>query len=1072
MKVGILHLSDIHIEDNDDWIIDKGEKIAQAVKGTWEKFDTIFIVVSGDIANKGSLDQYKLANTFLAGIKTYLQKEATSQVFFVVSPGNHDCDLSEENKDLKARKAFIDTILRDYSDVEKGDSIYKGCLSVQENFFKFLNNLEPQVDYPAEPEVFYQVSISLENHTFYFNIFNTAWLSQIHETQGKLVFPPQLINLDPEKLSQGAFSVSIFHHPENWLDSNNANEIRRITEQNSDIIISGHEHYGDVFYKRQPESEVQTQVIKADALQERSRPESSSFNLIIVDLQQKKQKLFSFRWKDVEYKVKKENDWEEFVRNRFLQSQSFYLLPDFQNYLNSLGALAWHSRKRAVYLEDFFIAPRLLITSLKEVILGKRETKKIEAEQFFDTIFESKKLIIFGDTWQGKTTIAKKVFKELYEHQYATLLVDGSKFDSPSEEHFRKVLSGEFEKQYSGNLWNRFRQLPTEKRALIIDNFGQSNLNQSSLQKILCLANDFFELVVVFAHTDLSLQQYMLADNNEPRLSNYTHCQMLPLNKTQRTQLIRRYTRFESDPSVEERELIRREHQLGNIIQEAINSGLIASTPFFVLGALQLIESYKSDPNAQFGSIGYIYEGIITGKWSELGKNPTQIDQAFLVTSIIAHWLYANDTNEIEQDNVDTLIKKYNHDYREDININKFLKDLQTAQILIKQDNGRWKFAGTHMRDFFVARYYAHTLGEEDSPEKTQAQEDVQSMIETIIYEPHTRILLFLVYEANSNKRLIRWILDEASLVYANFNVADFEKDVQFINDLEQSVLDKNLLKSADPRENQDTQDNLLSINEDNDSDLPVRRSSRVTKYSDDLDDFTKTSFALKMIELVGQLVKSFAGTIRAQLKQELVEECIDIGLRLLRAVFESHRHNLQEVVKIFKYLVRQQNPDLSLQEVEHKADELLIVIHHGIAYAVIKKISSSVGHEDLKDIFNDIFQSKEALSYKLVETAIRLDHYESPLADRVIRFSRQIKNNEFAHNVLKRLVADYINYFGVRGSERQRLVDELKLLGGKGYLINTDKGERAVHVSDGKSQPFSPPEKGKKPKKNRKNSY
>jgi chromosome segregation and condensation protein ScpB len=215
--------------------------------------------------------------------------------------------------------------------------------------------------------------------------------------------------------------------------------------------------------------------------------------------------------------------------------------------------------------------------------------------------------------------------------------------------------------------------------------------------------------------------------------------------------------------------------------------------------------------------------------------------------------------------------------------------------------------------------------------------------------------------------------------------------------------------------------------------------------------------------------VKSFAGTIKGPMKQELVEECIAIGLRVLKAIYEAHEQNLQEVNEIYRKLVQEQNPDLSEQEVEHKTEELLILIHHGVSYGVVKKISSSVGHEDLRNIFDDVFQSKEQLSYKLVETAIRLDHYDSPLTNQLIRFGQQIKDNEFAYNLLKRLVADYINYFGVRGPERQRLADELGLSGGKGYLLNTDKGERMVYISDGKSQKFLPPQKSRKPRRKKK---
>jgi hypothetical protein len=86
-----------------------------------------------------------------------------------------------------------------------------------------------------------------------------------------------------------------------------------------------------------------------------------------------------------------------------------------------------------------------------------------------------------------------------------------------------------------------------------------------------------------------------------------------------------------------------------------------------------------------------------------------------------------------------------------------------------------------------------------------------------------------------------------------------------------------------------------------------------------------------------------------------------------------------------------------------------------------------------------------------------------------LIRFGKQVKDNEFAYNLLKRLVADYINYFGVRGPERQRLADELELSGGKGYLINTDKGDRVVYIPDSKSQKFLPPQKSRKPRRKKK---
>jgi hypothetical protein len=116
-----------------------------------------------------------------------------------------------------------------------------------------------------------------------------------------------------------------------------------------------------------------------------------------------------------------------------------------------------------------------------------------------------------------------------------------------------------------------------------------------------------------------------------------------------------------------------------------------------------------------------------------------------------------------------------------------------------------------------------------------------------------------------------------------------------------------------------------------------------------------------------------------------------------------------------------------------------------------------------LKASFSDVFDSKDLLSYKLVETAIRLDHYDSPLADQQIKLGKQIWENKFAYNVLKRLVADYVNYFEVRGQDRQKLVDNFKLAGSSGYLLNPDKSEREAHVPSLNREKYQPPKRKKK---------
>lgn len=73
MKLAILHLSDLHIDNsNAGWIIDRAHPVANAVKMSFADCDKIYVVVSGDIANEGLAEQYESAVTFFTRLKSGL----------------------------------------------------------------------------------------------------------------------------------------------------------------------------------------------------------------------------------------------------------------------------------------------------------------------------------------------------------------------------------------------------------------------------------------------------------------------------------------------------------------------------------------------------------------------------------------------------------------------------------------------------------------------------------------------------------------------------------------------------------------------------------------------------------------------------------------------------------------------------------------------------------------------------------------------------------------------------------------------------------------------------------------
>ncbi len=64
-NIGIIHLSDIHFSSESDFIQKKLDLLYRALKDDFSNCLVVYIVVSGDIANFGKSQEYKVAQIFL-----------------------------------------------------------------------------------------------------------------------------------------------------------------------------------------------------------------------------------------------------------------------------------------------------------------------------------------------------------------------------------------------------------------------------------------------------------------------------------------------------------------------------------------------------------------------------------------------------------------------------------------------------------------------------------------------------------------------------------------------------------------------------------------------------------------------------------------------------------------------------------------------------------------------------------------------------------------------------------------------------------------------------------------------
>ena len=250
-------------------------------------------MVTGDIAWSGLDSQYDIAKGFFLTLKTALLSGASvSDVRFVIVPGNHDCRFVHH--DL-ARRVLIESIQKTPElACDEDPSLIEACVRVQDSFFKSLGDYLP--DPPprdARERLYYEYVLSSDQLKIRFQCFNTAWISQLRQRQGQLIYP--FVKRKPSS-EPCTVAVSLFHHPYNWLEANNARAFRKAVELCSDIIMTGHEHDAASYTKSTPH-DVVNEYIEGACLQNND-VRDSGFYTILFDHNQGRYSARLYQWRD------------------------------------------------------------------------------------------------------------------------------------------------------------------------------------------------------------------------------------------------------------------------------------------------------------------------------------------------------------------------------------------------------------------------------------------------------------------------------------------------------------------------------------------------------------------------------------------------------------------------------------------------------------------------------------------------------------------------------------------------------------------------------------------------------
>lgn len=1011
MKALIIHISDVHLREKNNECVPKFDLIGTALQNEELDLDAIAVVVSGDMAYSGLGSEYQLANQCLTRLADDLQTRLkTANIRFVFVPGNHDCDFSSKDT---VREMVIDGIRAG----KVADSkMVQCCCDVQSEFFCFRDGFPSGKPDKLHNLLHWDYRITHGDHSIRFRCFNTAWMSVLHEKQGGLHMPESMLEVSSDG-ERDDYVLSVFHHPYNWMPAGTYRRFRSLAEESSDLILTGHEHEADHYQKYSFTGEV-NEYLEGAVFQEHGRDDRAGFHAIYVDLSIQKQRAISFWWsKDRFIPSHHSDDWVGYKRGSRGGKRDFDLCDEFTKWLDDPGASYQHPAKPDLTLSDIYVFPNLKPFQIKN---GNEfvYSSLIEGRDLLKTIGAKRRVILFGRQQSGKTTLAKVLFRDFYNKNLTPVLISGDELSSTHLKLARleDLVEARFQKQYQNPLLPAFQQLDKDKTVVIIDDYDHSRLNAKGRQRLLEVLLARYDRVVILGDDILKMEEIASGSEGGDVLADFYQFEIIQFGHLLRSKLIGQWFSLGIEYEADQQEVEKRIHQTERLITSLLGKNYLPSYPVFILSLIQAQEA-TARLNSPAGTYGSLYEVLITqalAVHSSVGNR----DLRLTYLSELAFWMHSERRRRVSDDEWEYFHQRHCAKFKIHPSREAIKKEFVASGILDFRDEC-FGFRHPASYYYFVARYLRDNLS------KPEVRQLVTGLLEKLHKEEHASIWLFITH-LSKDPFLVDAILEHAKRIYSDLPPAAFEADVNFIQTLTDKV-ERVALEEKRFEEVKEARLRKLDSIPDM-SDLNDDMEAPEEEMDEALKMLAKMNLALRTLEVLGQLVKNFTGSLEGGDKLALVEECYCLGLRTVSMLFDVFQKDAESFVDLVVDRILERHPKVqSREDLKKKVKQFMFWMIEGASFGMVKRISQAVGHSQLGDTYKDVRQNNDTNATALIDISIHLDNLGFP-EEQLKSLAKRFRSNFFCERLLKQLAVEHFYLFPTSEATKQKVCAALQI--------------------------------------------
>lgn len=732
MKVVIYHISDLHIEKEEDIKVPQVYKIVDVLHSIGN-FDAVLIIVSGDIADSGKKEQfdaaYHMFGTIISGIRYKFKKD----VYMVAVPGNHDVDLTKDDGHKAIQDKFKSGITTEMVIQE---------LQKQKDYLKYANGIHC-ID--KSDKLCCIKEYKFDGKSIKICLINTAIFSTLDEDKGLHYIPESVIEKMESKLDAD-INITVMHHSHHWMNDIIKNIFENTLIQKNNLILCGHEH--DISSSEISKNGAKVIYLTGGELCNKGNWTNSQFYLDIIDTDSMSLESISYVW-NMNKQLYIQNNADSYNLLNMNSMTEFKLEEEFEEnlFLDPVNDVSDN-------VFDYYIFPDLEL--IKDY--SDREAELItHTEKFIETVINKKRIAIIGNESSGKTLLLKHLYIELSKNSYCCLYCDA---DALQRVSLSRALQIVFRKNYidQNGSYDEFLQIPKNQKTILIDNIH--NIDKNQICNLLKWAEDYFGIII---YSTKELIELDLAERvkQSVELGKYSRYKILPMYKNKRESLISRI--------VDIREEKKDNREICNKVAYAIKvqRKMYSMNPSFII---QFVDFYLQNFKDAFATDGNIFskvfENNIINKIRPVAKRLT-VDKILVLLDEIAYWCYKEQSSDIDQEIISQIISCYNKEHGDEVEYLYFVNACLQSKIIKKTDSGaKYRFADKNILSYFIAREIIRIWN--DDLDDT----DMKNLIKYIRYGINSNIILFITY-LTDNLYLIKNIIDSTFKYMENWTSID-----------------------------------------------------------------------------------------------------------------------------------------------------------------------------------------------------------------------------------------------------------------------------------------------------------